>query len=207
MGGGSWDVGFDLFFPPPLVPSSPRPCSLRCAKSANATGCPAPARCARVGCGCPRCALWATCCATASTAPPASFTATEAATAPRGRSCCAWSPKTPRTSLPPLTTSSTSRNRPTSARTVAAWAQLAQLDELATARLPRWTAVSCCAVAEATARARSASRSAATAPSTGAATSAAATARTRAFCTSVYEVPRLRERERSLPVLRHTRWS
>lgn len=192
-------------FPLSIVFSSPRPCSLRCAKSANATGCPVPAPCARVGCGCPHCALWATCCATASTAPPASFTATEATTALRGRSCCAWSPKTLRTSRPPLTTWSTSRNRPTSARTVDAWAQLAQLGELATAHLQRWTAASCCAVAEAIARARSASPSAATAPSTGAATSAAATARTRAYCTSVYEALRLRER--SLPVLlRQTRW-
>lgn len=191
MGEGVWDVDFDptIFF----LPSSPRPCSLRCDRSANATGCPVHARCARVGCGCPRCVLWATCCAIASTAPPASFTATGVTTALRGLSCCAWSQKTPRTSHPPLTTLSTSRNRPTSAHTAGAWEQSAQPGVLAIARLPRWTAASCCAVAGVTARARSASPSVATAPSIGAATSAAATARIRASCTSVYEAPRLRK--------------
>lgn len=169
---------------------SPRPCSPRCARSASATGCPARAQCARAGCGCPRCAPWATCCATASTVPRASSMATAAATAPRGRNRCALSLKIPRTSRPPHTTSSTSRNRPISAHTADAWVQLARRGAPATARLPLWTAASCFAVAGATARVHSASPSAATAPSTGAATSAAATARTRAFCTSVCEVQR-----------------
>lgn len=164
-----------------------RPCSLRCARSASVTGCPARARCARAGCGCPRCVRWAMCCATASTAPLESSTATAGTTAPRGRNCCVSSRKTLLTSRPLPTTSSTSRNRPTSAHTVDASVQRARRGAPATARRPRWTAASCSAVVGATAHARSALPSAATAPSTGAATSAAATAHTRAYCTSVFE--------------------
>lgn len=179
----------------PFPSLAPRPCSQRCARSASATGCRARARCARAGCACPRCAPWVTCCATASTAPRASCTATAAATGPRGRSCSASSRKTLRTSRRHPTTSSISRNRPTSARTAGAWAQRARRGAPAIARRPRWTAVSCSAAAGATAHARSASPSAATAPSTGAATSAAATARTRASCTSVCDsLPRLAPR-------------
>ena len=192
-GGGIWDGGGsgpDSAPGHPFFLLPPRLCSLRCARSASATGCRARARCARAGCGCPRCAPWATCCATDSMAPRASSMATAAATAPRGRNCCAWSPRTRRTSRPPPTTSSTSRNRPISARTADAWERRARPGAPATAPRPRWTAASCSAVAGATVRAHSASPSAATAPSTGAATSAAATARTRAYCTSVCETLR-----------------
>lgn len=190
--GGSGSDGvpgrpFFFFFPTPRLP---RPCSPRCARSASATGCRAHARCARAGCGCPRCAQWATCCGTASTVPRASSTATAATTVHRGRNCCAWSRRTRLTSLPRPTTSSTSRSRPTSARTADAWVLRARRVAPAIARRPRWMAASCSAVAGATARARSASPSAATAPSTGAATSAAATARTRAYCTSACEALR-----------------
>ena len=188
-GSGSDGVpGRPFFFFP--TPRPPRPCSPRCARSASATGCRAHARCARAGCGCPLCAQWATCCGTASTVPRASSTATAATTVHRGRNCCAWSRRTRLTSLPRPTTSSTSRNRLTSARTADAWAQQARQGAPVTARRPRWTAASCSAAAGATARARSASPSAATAPSTGAATSAAATARTRAYCTSACEALR-----------------
>lgn len=150
-------------------------------------GCPAHAPCAHAGCGSPHCVPWAMCCVTASTALPAYCTATAAATELRAPSYCAWSQKTPRTSRHPPMTSSTSRNRPTSARTVDVWVLRAPQDAPATALHLRWTGVSCSAVAGVTARARSASPSVATAPSTGAATSAAATVRTHACCTSVCE--------------------
>lgn len=153
-------------------------------------GCLVRAPCAPAGCGCLRCVRWATCCGTALTAHRAYSMATAAATALHARSCCALSPKTPRTSLLPLTILSTSRNHPTSARTVDALVQRALQGAPATALRRRWTAASCSAVAGATAHARSASPSAATAPSTGAATSAAATALTRAYCTSVCETLR-----------------
>lgn len=164
-------------------------------------GCLVRARYAPAGCGCPRCVRWATCCAIDSTAHRAYSMATAVATALHGRSCYALSPKTLRTSLLPLTTSSTSRNHPTSARTVDALVQQALQDALATAHHRRWTAASCFAVAGATAHARSASPSAATAPSTGAATSAAATALTRASCTSASEALRRLAREHSPPYL------
>ena len=178
----------------PLTPPFPphcRRCSQRCARSANATACRAPAPCEPAGCACPPSEPWATSSRIASTAPPGSFTATKAATEPPGWSCTTWNPKTRPTNLHHPTIWFISRSRPISARPAGRWGRRGRRGGRATAPPRAWTAASCSAAAGGSALAPSASPSAATAPSIGAATSAASTAPTRRCCTSACEVESL----------------
>ena len=119
----------------------------RCVRSVSVMECLAPALCAPAGCGCLALEQLGTFWRTALMEPPEWYMPTKAATArPTALTPATCSLRIQHTNCHLPATLSTSKSHPIFVLTMAKLARWAHQDAPATARLRRWTAVSCCAV-------------------------------------------------------------